>query len=260
MIIDGRQIAKDIQSELIDNAAGLSLHIFIVGEDPVIESFVKYKKIFAEKINVQFVEHRFSDDITEAELIHIIRGVISEADGIVVQLPLPLHMDTQRVLDSVPSNLDVDGLATSSAYLTPVAGAIKEIINLEKIIVSGKKVLVVGEGKLVGKPVAKLLAEMEAEVTSIDNSVSKEELIELCRNSDIIVSGAGVPNLITKDMLKEGVVLLDAGTSTQAGNLVGDIAMECEELASIFSRTPGGIGPMTVAILFKNLVTGTVTR
>jgi len=270
MIVDGKQIALEIQTELKEVVRQLDmpvfLHIFVMGENPVIESFVKYKKAFAEDIGVEFVEHRFNEDTTQQELIKQIAQVTKVDQGspgplgIVVQLPLSAHIETQSVLDAVPAELDVDGLSTVTSYLTPVAGAVKEILERERVSVEGKRSIVVGKGKLVGKPVAEMLADMGANVNMVDKSTEHSELTQLCQNADIVVSGAGVPNLITKEMVKQGCVLLDAGTSTQSGNLVGDIALECVEKASVFAKTPGGIGPMTVAILFKNLVVGNVSN
>jgi len=234
----------------------LSLHIIVVGENPVIESFVKYKGLFAGAIGVEFVEHRFNTDVTEVKLLSSLRTVSEVASGIVVQLPLPSHINTQQVLDSVPGELDIDGLSKNTKYLTPVAGAVKEILEREDVNVACKSVLVIGKGRLVGKPVAVLLEELGANVITVDKSIQHSELTKQAQQADIIVSGAGVPNLVTKDMVKDGVILLDAGTSTQSGNMVGDIELECGDKASMFAKTPGGIGPMTVAILFKNLVDG----
>ncbi len=261
MIIDGRKIAQTIQAELVEkikdlSSGEMSLHIFVVGENPVIESFVKYKKAFADVIGVKFAEHRFDADVSEAELMSDIEKSAKEASGIVVQLPLPLHINEQRVLDAVPSELDIDGLAANTKHLTPVAGAVKEILKQERVKVAGKRVLVIGKGRLVGQPVAEMLTQMGGDVVVADKAKRHAELTSLCQEADIVVSGAGVPNLVTKEMIKEGSVLLDAGTSTQAGNLVGDIALECADKASVFAKTPGGIGPMTIAILFKNLVDG----
>jgi len=256
MIIDGKKIAREIRDGLVGSTG--SLHIFVVGENPVVENFVRYKKIFANAIGVEFVEHRFAPTVTEIDLLSAIKEASNVANGILVQLRLPLHIDARLVLDAVPSELDIDGLATQSDYLAPVAGAVREIIEYECITVDGKQALVVGRGKLVGKPVAELLTSMGAIVTVADKETSKGELVKLARASDIIVSGAGAPNLITRDMVKEGSVLLDAGTSTQNNSVVGDIAPECRDMASHFARTPGGIGPLTVAVLFKNLVSGTV--
>jgi methylenetetrahydrofolate dehydrogenase (NADP+)/methenyltetrahydrofolate cyclohydrolase len=258
MIIDGKQIALDIQEELknkIDeDRLQLSLHIIVVGENPVIESFIKYKRLFADAIGVEFVEHRLDTDVTNIELLDTLRVISEVASGIVVQLPLPSHIDINKVLDSVPSELDIDGLSKDTKHITPVAGAIKEILEREDVNITDKNVLVIGKGRLVGEPVAELLKELGANVITVDKSIQHSELTKLAQQADIIVSGAGVPNLVTKDMVRDGVILLDAGTSTQSGNLVGDIALECGSKASIFAKTPGGIGPMTVALLFKNLV------
>ncbi len=268
MIVNGKQIAESIKSELITKVSSMqeapALHIFVVGENPVIESFVKYKRFFADTIKVKFIEHRFDTDISEDELIAEIKQVSQGSPGsqgsvgIVVQLPLPIHLNTQRVLDAVPSELDIDGLTTESKHLAPVAGAVREILEREDISVEGKEALVVGKGKLVGKPVANLLANLGVKVTVVDKTTEHSELAKLCKYSDIIVSGAGVPNLITEDMIKNGVILLDAGTSTQNNSVVGDIDINCQEQASYFAKTPGGIGPITIAVLFKNLVGGAV--
>ncbi len=264
MIINGREIAQHIQDDLINKVQALgvqpALHIFVVGESPVIESFIKYKSIFAKDIGVRFVEYRFNNGITEQELIDQIIKVTKMDQGtpgpfgVVVQLPLPDHINTQRVLDSVPIEFDVDGLASESNYIAPVAGAVREILEYESIKVQSKKALVIGKGKLVGKPVAELLTNMNAIVTIVDKKINLNELSKLCKESDLIVSGTGVPNLVTRDMITDGVVLLDAGTSTQNNSVVGDIALECKEAASYFAKTPGGIGPITVAVLFKNLI------
>ncbi len=264
MIINGKEIAQQIQNNLINIIQDLSiqptLHIFVVVENPVIENFIKYKSIFAKAIGVEFVEHRFNDDITEQELIDQItkatkiEQVTPGLFGVVIQLPLPEHIDTQRVLDAVPAELDIDGLATGTKYLPPVAGAVREIFEFNDINVNGKNALVIGRGKLVGKPVVSLLEDLGTLVTNIDKDTTKDELTALSKQSDVIISGAGVPNLVTEDMIKEGVILLDAGTSTQSGTLVGDISHDCESKAKYFAQTPGGIGPITIAVLFKNLI------
>ncbi len=273
MIISGNKIARAIRNELKEYIAGMngekkniSLHIFVVGDDPVIENFVMKKKQFAKGLGVTFVEHRFEKDVEQYVLLRSIKKVIktfrelSGTFGVVVQLPLPEHVDTQEVLDSVPAELDIDGLGSNSIFLEPVAGAVAEILYRKDIEVAEKQALVVGSGQLVGKPVAKLLCALGAIVTVVNKNTNHNELTKLCKKSDIIVSGAGVPNLIQPHMIKKGCTLLDAGTSTQAGSVVGDIAYECKDKARYFARTPGGIGPVTVAVLFKNLVVGPLTN
>jgi methylenetetrahydrofolate dehydrogenase (NADP+)/methenyltetrahydrofolate cyclohydrolase len=256
MIISGNKIARAIETDLKGRVNGLhTVHIFIVGDNPVIESFVARKRQFADALEVDFVECRYDADVTEELLIKDIQAIgTSQRDGIVVQLPLPPHMDTKRVLNSVPLALDIDGLAEESAFLPPVAGAVSEILEHKNIEVQGKEVLVIGKGALVGVPVAHLFSRLGGYVSIADKDTTKEELTALCLKSDIIVSGAGVPRLVTPEMVNEGVVLIDAGTSTQAGSVVGDIAHECAQKAKYFSRTPGGVGPITVAVLFKNLL------
>ena len=278
MIISGNKIARAIRDELIEELKersracetfGIShaVHIFIVGVDEVIENFVMKKKQFAQYLGVNFIEHRFDKGITQNELLveidkvnkqcaqHIMGKTLQKC-GIVVQLPLPSHIDTQVTLDSVQEEFDIDGLGSNTKFIEPVAGAVAEIIERKKIATKDKKALVVGNGKLVGQPVAKLLNNLGAHVTVVDKATTADKLTVLCRESDVIVSGAGVPNIITPDMINKGVTLLDAGTSTRAGSVVGDIAYECKEKARYFARTPGGIGPITVAVLFKNLILG----
>lgn len=261
MIINGNIIAQEIRDELKQlKGAGLPrLDIFIVGKNPVIENFVTRKRRFAEYLGVHFTEHRFDESITTDELIQMVQGTPGP-HGVVVQLPLPVHIDTDRVLASVPPEADIDGLAPDSPYTPPVAGAVREVLERTGSSVANSSALVIGKGRLVGEPVAQLLRALGAHVTVVDKSTAHAELITLTQQADIIVSGAGVPNLITPDMLRRGVVLIDAGTSTQAGVVVGDIAHECVSLASVFARTPGGIGPITIAILFKNLIYGTMPR
>jgi len=281
MIISGNKIARAIRNELREeleekNAACETLdvsrvshavHIFIVGVDEVIENFVMKKKQFAQYLGIDFIEHRFDASITQNELLMEIdkvnkqcskcpRSLLGQKRGIVVQLPLPSKIDTQIILNSVQAEFDIDGLGSDTKFIEPVAGAVQEILERKNIEVHGKKVLVVGRGKLVGEPVAKLLNKLGAIVTVVDKSTDISELTKLCKESDVIVSGAGVPNLIIPDMISEGVALLDAGTSTRAGSVVGDIAYECKDKAKYFARTPGGIGPVTVAVLFKNLILG----
>lgn len=257
MIIDGKQIAADIQAELlVRGAGGVSLHIIIVGENPVIESFVRKKREFAQVLGIEFLEYRFNESVTTDELQRVISDI--NDGGIVVQLPLPQHIDVAAVLAAVPPEQDVDGLAPRSRYVAPVAGAVHEVLARTGVDVKDKQVLVIGKGRLVGEPTTKLLTALGAEVTVVDKETSQDALAALARKSYIIVSGAGVPELITPDMLTDGVVLIDAGTSTQAGVLKGDIAHECDSRASVFARTPGGVGPITVAVLFKNLIRGTI--
>lgn len=268
MKIDGRRVASDVLGKLKVVLGRFvpppALGIVVVGDDPVIERFVRIKKRAGEEIGVPIREFRFSKEITTEELRREVLACVSSNErlsGLIVQLPLPEHIDTTVILDLIPAELDVDVLAQNSMarfrsgtlpVLPPVVGAIQEILEREKFDVEGKDVLVIGRGKLVGAPAAIFFQHNGAHVTMIGRGVTRIE--DLTKEADIIISGAGVPGLLRPEMLRPGVVLIDAGTSEQAGKLAGDADPRCEEVASIFTPVPGGVGPIAVSMIFKNLM------
>lgn len=225
MIIDGKKIAEEIIAGLSLKGATLGV---VVSQDPVSQSFLRIKERAAVKLGVEVVYGELEN--------------LMECDGIIVQLP---HPRAQELLPKIPKEKDVDQYP-----MPPVAGAVAEILSRQGIAAANKKAVVVGEGRLVGKPVADLLRDTGAKVTVI--SLDQGSLQEL-KNADIVVSGAGSPGLIKPEMLMEGVVLIDAGTSEQAGQVVGDCDPACIQVASLFTPVPGGVGPIAVACLFKNL-------
>ena len=267
-IVDGRAIAAEILAELKREIQekGLTprLDIFIVGKDSAIESFVARKRNSAKEIGVTFTEHRFPEETTQEELITAVKVVIEKTDGIVIQLPLPAHIDTKAALNTIPENLDVDVLTESGyeGFVTqkhdlepPVGGAMREILERHNVQIAGKKVLVIGKGQLVGQPVIEYFKRQDLQNLFVaDKSTTREDFLGYAASADIIVSGTGVAGLIKPEMIKDGVVLLDAGTSGSSKRVLGDITYECEDKASLFSKTPGGIGPITVAVLYKNLL------
>ncbi len=267
MRIDGKQIRDRIKRELRDEVVSLGekphLAIISVGENPVIRGFINIKKRFAEEIGVVFTEDIFSYDVTFSQIQKRIEEFSNapEVTGIIVQLPLPRHLDTDKVLNLIPVSKDVDVLShdanelikrNDSSILTPVVGAIIEICKEASVEIRDKKVLVVGHGRLVGAPSAAWFRKQGGQVTVLDRPT--ENLAEITRNADIIVCGVGSAGLITPEMLKHGVVILDAGTSEEGGLIVGDADPRCEKVASVFTPVPGGIGPITVAIIFRNLI------
>ncbi len=267
MIVDGKAIAEDLKRELtkkvydISYKNGLVLQLIMVGANPVTERFVAVKKKFAADVGVSIIEHRLPKNSTTAEAVAAVKSAAQAGGGIVVQLPLPASIDTQTVLNAIPVSADVDVLSDAACaqfeagtlpILPPVAGAISEILLRYGVSVVGKKAVVIGQGRLVGKPSALWLKRAGAHVVAADEHTGNIRV--LTEDVDIIVSGAGVPHLIKPEMVKEGVALLDAGTSEQGGKTVGDIDPSCAEKASLFTETPGGIGPVTVAMLFKNLL------
>jgi methylenetetrahydrofolate dehydrogenase (NADP+)/methenyltetrahydrofolate cyclohydrolase len=264
MLIDGRKIADEMLTEIKEQVKGkdLTLSVFVVGENPATESFIKIKKEKAREVGIKFKELRFNIDVLEEDLVEAIKEEAKEENSIIVQLPLPGAIDKSRVLNSIPPHLDVDVLSNESnksfeagtlKSYPPVVGAISEILEREEVELENKKVVIVGRGLLVGKPAeAWFKSHKGADVVVLDSKVKNIE--EYTKDSDIIVSGVGIPNLITREMIKGGAILLDAGTSEESNELRGDISLDCEEKAKFQTPVPGGIGPITVAVLFRNIV------
>ena len=266
-IADGRAIARKIRDDLATRVAELShtprLDSIVVGDNKVTASFVNAKKRFAEKIGVEFVEHELDESITTEEIVEKITFLAEKTDGIVVQLPLPKHVDIHAVTSAIPASKDVDLLndatfelfqENNTPFVPPVAGAVLAILNEYDVTVRGKKVAVIGKGRLVGGPSAVLLTREGGDVTVLDRGSSDVEFAMTLDHADIVVAGAGVPGLVQPNMVHDGVVLIDAGTSNAGRTIEGDVAKSCAEKASLVSQTPGGVGPITVAILFQNLI------
>ena len=267
MLVDGKKIATLWQEKLKNSVFALqkkpTLAIVIVGNNPVVENFVRMKRKFGETIGASILEFRFDATISTVELCSEVTTLSNrdDIDGLIIQLPLPSHIDVDRVLNAVPTTKDVDMLAQESVVqfargtakiFPPVAGAVQEIFEQHDISVEGKEVLVLGYGRLVGKPVSILLRHNNAHVTVIDKAIS--DLATHAKEAEIIISGVGIPNLLTLDMISSGAILIDAGTSETGGRIVGDLDSACSSVASLMTPVPGGVGPIAVAMLFKNLV------
>lgn len=267
-IIDGRALAEKIRAKLKQEVALLKnpprLGILEVGDDPVIGSFVKIKKKVGESLGVLIEHTQLPVTVTTDEVLDALEKLSAHADGVIVQLPLPEHIDTDQVLDAIPLTQDIDVLSKDAvdafvgqriSYVPPVAGAVAHImVNGDMSRPQRRGVaVVIGKGRLVGQPVAQWLSlATNLRVVQVDDTVrdlKKETLM-----ADVIISGAGVPRLITPDMVSPNVILIDAGTSEQAGKLVGDIDPACAEKAELFTPVPGGVGPVTVAVLYENLL------
>ena len=182
--------------------------------------------------------------------------------GIVVQLPLPEHIDKKAVFGAIPANKDVDVMSSEGVMLfesgdfnilPPVTGAVREILESENVSVKGKKAVVIGRGKLVGRPMATWLEKEGAKVKVLTRK--NTDMLSHIKEADILVLGAGNPSMIKPEMIKEGVVLLDAGTSEDKGKISGDADKLCADKCFVFTPVPGGIGPITISVLFRNLFT-----
>lgn len=267
-IVDGRKIRDEILERLKGRVLSLSfVPVFcdiLVGSNPASLQYVRMKEKVAEGLGIKTHPAVFPENISTDDLIFEIQKIskVSNMSGLIVQLPLPAHIDTKRVLDSVPSEIDVD--ATSSevsnkfydnnpVFIFPTASAIIEILDSINLDFDGKNVVVVGQGVLVGKPVTHVLKNKNVTVSVIDNST--KEIESILKIADVVISATGKAGLIKGEMLKEGVVLVDAGTSELDGGISGDVdRSSVENIASVLSPVPGGVGPVTVAMLMQNVV------
>ncbi len=266
MIVNGKVLAQEIALELRSSFADIkkpvTLRVLRVGEDPVTTKYLNRKKTIAESIGVQFSLTELPEKVTEDALIAVVRGMVNDSTttGVLVQLPLPKHIDTANVLSFIPKHKDPDILSHESrdSFVSgeglppPVIGAMQEIVSRYGVAIAGKKAVVVGEGNLVGKP-ARAWLQNEAAKVVVVNEHTKDPGAVL-RDADIVVCGAGVPGLVKPEMLTEGVVVLDAGTTDVSGSLQGDADPTCAEKCSIFTPVPGGIGPLTIVMIYKNLL------
>lgn len=236
MIVDGKKIAEEIIAGLGRSLQGRRLGIVMGPPDAATESFIKIKSRVAERLGVEtarFTPERFEETFA--------------CDGIIVQLPLP---GAEQLIETLPPEKDVDALGPHPLVRPPVAEAMSEIFGRCGVAVAGKKAAVVGAGRLVGAPAAQLLRDLRADVSTVTSTHgSLQELAD----ADIVVLGAGEPGLVKSEMLKPGVVLIDAGTSEAGGKLRGDADPACANVASVFTPVPGGVGPIAVAMIFKNL-------
>lgn len=264
MIVDGIAIAADILSET-------KTRVETLGRAPVVRAItanpssatLSYLKIKAAKaasagMHLEVVTLASDATYTEFEAALFAPG----ADAVIVQLPLPEGVDSEGLVNSIPKHLDADVLSARAyrtfelqeegAILPPVVAALCEVLDRANVSVPGAQAVVVGQGKLVGKPSALWLSQQGASVTVLTReSVDMSQI----NHADILVLGAGSPSLIQPSKIKEGVVLIDAGTSEQGGQVVGDADPACAEKASVFTPVPGGMGPVAVACLFRNVVT-----
>lgn len=248
MVVDGKRFAEEILAGFSGALSGARLGIVLNEGNRATESFVKIKERAAKRLGVQTARLMLTGDYhdTQAAFADLIRM----SDGVLIQLPHP-HAD--ELIAQLPPEKDVDALRQDALVEAPVAGAVREILLRTHVrLTKSNKVVVVGEGRLVGKPVAQMLRTQGYDVSVV--SLRQGSLASL-KDADVVVSGAGSPGLIKPTMLKPGVVLIDAGASEQGGRVVGDADPACAEIASVYTPVPGGVGPIAVAMLFKNLAT-----
>ncbi len=259
MIIDGKAIAEDMYQALAKRrvllGGDIRLGIVVVGQNPIIDSFVRTKERNATRLNVEMIRADLPETATQEEIIAALKDVGARSDAVIPQLPLPAGIDINAVLSAVPNDKDVDALNPTISeedrlVHAPVALAAVEILERGGVTIKGARTVVVGAGRLVGKPSTWLLKSLGANVSLF---TLQQGSIEDLKDADIIVSGAGNPGFIKPEHLKEGVALIDAGTSELKKKIHGDADPSCATKASVMTPVPGGVGPVAVAMIFRNL-------
>jgi len=270
-VIKGKEVAQELRAALKEEVAQLKtkgivpgLTVILVGENPASQSYVRAKAKACEEIGVASEIIKRDVTITEEELlneIHHLNGNPS-VHGILIQLPLPKHIDEKAVLNAVSPKKDVDGFHPVSVgnmvigdecYLPCTPHGIVELIKRSGEEISGKHAVVIGRSNIVGKPVSMLLLQESATVT-IAHSRTKD-LSALTKQADILVSAVGQPRLIKADDIKPGAIVIDVGNTMENGKLVGDVDYEAAlEVAGYITPVPGGVGPMTITMLLKKTV------
>jgi methylenetetrahydrofolate dehydrogenase (NADP+)/methenyltetrahydrofolate cyclohydrolase len=277
-LIDGKAVAQEVRARVASEVAEFEaetgrtpgLATVLVGEDPASKIYVANKHRASEEAGMRSVHHGLGEDTTEAELLDVVHSLNEddEVDGILVQLPLPDQIDPVRVVSEIDVGKDVDGLSPTSAgllahgapRLVPCTPAgVMELLRHEGVALEGAEAVVVGRSKLVGVPIARLLLLSNATVTTCHSRT--RDLAAVCRRADVLVAAAGVPRLLGADAVKPGAVVIDVGVNRLEEGLVGDVDFDAAaEVASAITPVPGGVGPMTIAMLLANTLTAARSR
>jgi len=281
-IIDGKQIAADIRAELKDEVAGLKkrgvvpgLGVILVGEDPASKSYVTSKERACEEMGIFSDDNRLSAQTSQEELMALVQRMNHDPkiNGILVQLPLPRHLNESEVLLAIDPDKDVDGFHPTNvgkmvvgekAFLPCTPHGVVQLLVRSGVKIDGAHVVIAGRSNIVGKPLANMLIQKSptGNATVTVCHTRTRDLAYFTRQADIVIAAAGRPNTITADMVREGVVVIDVGvnriedaTKKQGFRLVGDVDFDAlKEKASLITPVPGGVGPMTITMLLYNTV------
>lgn len=271
-IIDGKKISQEIKDELKEKAATLqaqgktgALAVIQVGEDPASSVYVRNKKNACAYIGIESLAYELPGETTEEELLKLIDELNEkeQVKGILVQLPLPAHICEDKVIRAISPRKDVDGFHPQSVgamtigepgFLSCTPAGIIQLLKRSQVEIEGKRCVIIGRSNIVGKPMALLMLRENATVT-IAHSRTKD-LAKLCRQADILIVAMGKPRYIGAEYIKEGAVVIDVGIHRDENNkLCGDVRFEeAEPLAAKITPVPGGVGPMTIAMLMSNCV------
>ncbi|MGI6261977.1 MAG: bifunctional methylenetetrahydrofolate dehydrogenase/methenyltetrahydrofolate cyclohydrolase FolD [Acutalibacteraceae bacterium] len=272
-LISGKIVSAQVKARVADETAELKkqgitpgLAVVIVGDDPASRVYVNNKKKACAEVGFYSEEHALPAQTTMEELLALVRKLNADdrINGILVQLPLPKHLDEKAVIEAIDPTKDVDAFHPANVgrimigdyhFLPCTPAGIMEMLKSENIEISGKECVVIGRSNIVGKPMGMLLLHRNGTVT-ICHSRTKN-LAEICRRADILVAAVGKAGFVTADMVKPGAVVIDVGMNRNAeGKLCGDVDFAAvEPVASYITPVPGGVGPMTIAMLMQNTLT-----
>jgi methylenetetrahydrofolate dehydrogenase (NADP+)/methenyltetrahydrofolate cyclohydrolase len=265
--MDGKALAERVRAELKAELDGLGrpvgLATVLVGEDPASAVYIKRKQEACREIGIEPFDHHLEADISEDELVEVVRGLNADerVTGILVQLPLPEQIDEGKVIRSIDPIKDVDGFHPMSAgyllqgsptFVAATPAGIMELLREYGVELRGAHAVVIGRSNIVGKPMALLLLAEHATVTICHSRT--RELGEIVRQADVVVAAVGRPETVTADMVKEDATVVDVGINRVEGKIVGDVAGNVQGRAGLLTPVPGGVGPMTIASLLRNTV------
>lgn len=272
-LIDGKKTAASVRADIAtevkqmqeDMGVTPGLAVVIVGNNPASRTYVNNKKKYCAEVGIYSEEYALPETTTQEELLNLVHTLNEkpDIDGILVQLPLPRHLDEKAVIEAIRPDKDVDAFHPSNVgrimigdyhFLPCTPAGIMELLKREKIEVSGKRCVVIGRSNIVGKPMAMLLLHQNGTVTICHSKT--RDLASICREADILVAAVGKAKFVTPEMVKPGAVVIDVGMNRdENGKLCGDVDFDAvEPLASWITPVPGGVGPMTIAMLLKNTV------
>jgi methylenetetrahydrofolate dehydrogenase (NADP+)/methenyltetrahydrofolate cyclohydrolase len=275
-ILDGKRSAEKVKAEVSTAVSSLGyvpgLATVLVGDDPASHAYVRGKRRDAEEVGIVSVHHELPADVSQGELGELIRGLNEDdaVDGILVQLPLPGGLDSETVVTAIDPGKDVDGIHPHNLGLlvldrpglrpcTP--SGIMRILDDHGVSVAGKTAVIIGRSFLVGRPLALMLASKGVDATVTLAHSRTDELAAVARRADLLVAAAGVPGLVTADFVSPGATVVDVGISRTDQGLVGDVDFEAvREVAGWVTPVPGGVGPMTRAMLLVNTVGAALAR
>lgn len=266
-LINGKEVAEKIKLQVKEEVKSLgkdvTLAVVIVGDNPASKVYVNNKKKACKLVGIQSIEYGLPENTSEDELLNLINRLnnYNYVDGILVQLPLPRHINTDMVIKRINPEKDVDGFTainTGKLWLGQydiapcTAMGVIELLDYYNIDIAGKHCVIVGRSNIVGKPVAALMLERNATVTVCHSKT--QNLYDITRTADILITAVGKPKFITRDMVKDGAVVIDVGINRdENGKLYGDVDFEnVKDKTTAITPVPGGCGPMTVAMLVKN--------